>query len=528
MNQLTKTGIFVGVAAVLALLAAFVVPSGRMPSLFNDQGQPFFKQFSPLNVGSIEITGFREDQAQPRPFKVELANNRWIIPSAQGYVADVKDRVARVAALMVDLKKGDLRGDRESDFEKYGLADPHEETRGSTKGRGRRVTLKDQSGAVLADLIVGKQIEDKYGYYYVREPGSKRVYTCRIDGEAISTRFADWVETDVLKLGSSQLKKIAFDNYKVRTERISIRQFQDRTKKGETKNILAAYRSGLDEVSVVQRANAPEVVTVDRDSAGIWTLEGGLPAGHETDKEKLDTASSTLSALTLVGVRRRPSGLLQLIAKLEKQGDNLSEDEVADLQNRLKQLTSRGYYPVQSETGALAIYGAEGEIRVACDDGVVYTLRLGDMIMGDEDELANATAAAKTPTTGPTSRPGREHRYLFVTVDFDPSLLGPKPTPPTTRPSTRPTTMAAATTQPTTMPVDPAVTEYENKLKEYDKKVADGKKRRDELATKFDEWYYIVSADAYAKLKLDRGSLLKAVPTTQPTTQPTTMPTTQP
>ncbi len=76
MNQLTKTGIFVGVAAVLALATVLVVPSGRMPSLFNDQGQPFFKAFSPLGVGSIEITGFNDDQAQARPFKVEFSNNR--------------------------------------------------------------------------------------------------------------------------------------------------------------------------------------------------------------------------------------------------------------------------------------------------------------------------------------------------------------------------------------------------------------------------------------------------------------------
>lgn len=375
---------------------------------------------------------------------------------------------------------------------------------------------------MLADLIVGKQLDDNYRYYYVREPASKRVYTCQIDGDAISTRFADWVETDVLKLGSAQIKKITFDNYSIRTERMPIRQFQERSKSGQTKNILAAYRSGPDEVSVIERLNAPELPVVNRDSGGTWSLDGGVPAGHELDKEKLDSASSTLSALTLVGVRRRPAGLLQLIAKLEKPGENLSDSEAEELQERLSQLTSRGYYPVRSQSGALAIHGAEGEIRVACDDGAVYTLRMGDRVMGDEDDLANATAAAaRSPTTGPTTRPesGREHRYLFVTVDFDPALLGPEPVAPTTRPTatTRP---SIATTQPTTMPTDPAWTAYQDKLKEYEKKLTDGQKRRDELAKKFDEWYYIVAADAYGKLKLDRTTLLKVVPTTQPTTLP--------
>lgn len=232
----------------------------------------------------------------------------------------------------------------------------------------------------------------------------KRVYTCQLDGSAISTRFADWVETDLLKIGSSQVRKITFDNYKVRID-----QDEARVERGE-------------------------IVNANRDASGTWTLDGGVPAGYELEKEKLDTANSTLSSLTLVGVRRKPAGLLDAISKYEKRqiGTGIEAQKfIRDLQRRLGQLASIGFFPAPNEqSGKLRILSNEGEVRVACDDGVVYTLRMGDILMGEPDDLAGAATtqpAAKSPATAPTTQPGREHRYVFVTVDFDESLLGDKP-----------------------------------------------------------------------------------------------------
>jgi hypothetical protein len=51
--------------------------------------------------------------------------------------------------------------------------------------------------------------------------------------------------------------------------------------------------------------------------------------------------------------------------------------------------------------------------------------------------------------------------------------------------------------------------EYETKKKDWEKKKEDGKKRADKLAARFADWYYVISADAFKKLRVDRAQLVK-------------------
>ena len=96
-----------------------------------------------------------------------------------------------------------------------GVIDPLDTKITTLKGRGKRITLRDASEKVLADFIIGNEIKDrKTGQRYVRVPGQKRIYGVKIKAEP-STRFADWIETNLLKLEASQIRKIVFDNYKV-------------------------------------------------------------------------------------------------------------------------------------------------------------------------------------------------------------------------------------------------------------------------------------------------------------------------
>src|SRR5205085_5652429 len=81
-----------------------------------------------------------------------------------------------------------------------------------TRGRGKRVRLFDAAGSTLADYVFGKESKDGAGHRYVRVPDQKQTYAVKVAPE-ISVKFEDWVETDLLKVGSATVKKVTIDRY---------------------------------------------------------------------------------------------------------------------------------------------------------------------------------------------------------------------------------------------------------------------------------------------------------------------------
>ncbi len=56
---------------------------------------------------------------------------------------------------------------------------------------------------------------------------------------------------------------------------------------------------------------------------------------------------------------------------------------------------------------------------------------------------------------------------------------------------------------------DDIIKENDRKQKEYDDKVAKGKKRVDELNERFEAWYYVISDETYNKIRLGRDDIIK-------------------
>ena len=117
------------------------------------------------------MIAYDEEQATAEPLKVEFRNGRWIMPSHDDYPAEAGDRLAKTAGALLGLKKDRFVSDRVEDHAQYGVIDPLETEVASLAGRGKRVTLRNESGDVLADLIIGKSDADHEGYRYVRPPG---------------------------------------------------------------------------------------------------------------------------------------------------------------------------------------------------------------------------------------------------------------------------------------------------------------------------------------------------------------------
>lgn len=471
MSEISKTGIFAAVALAFASLAMVATRDRTVRTeAFNDQGQAFFPEFKdPLACTDLEVVDFDPSTATASRFQVKFRDNRWVIPSHYDYPADARDRLSKTAAALMDLTRDTIRSDAQDDQEKMGVIDPLDTKSTALKGRGKRITLRDASEKVLADFIIGEPIKDRSGQYYVRLPDSKRIYGVNLKAEP-STKFADWIETNLLKLEAAKVRKVEFDNYKVSLEQ--------------------GYQKG-------------EILDVERKGAADpWSLSGGVPDGKVLDEEKLRTLTTALADLKILGVRTKPAGLTRDLKKTDDQKITLSTSAVASLQGK-------GFY--MTRDGQLL--SNQGDVRIYCDDGVVYTLRFGEVALGVGEDLTRGDSDEAEKKDGPDaekaekkSEPAGDNRYLMVTAAFDKALIP------------APADQAEAAPAPGELPADVIAPDpAEEKAKkekaerekaDYDKKIAEGEKRAKELTDRFAAWYYVTPGDSFRSINLDRAALI--------------------
>jgi hypothetical protein len=469
MSDIRRTAVFVVLAVVLCGGAYLTRPAlPKLAHFTEDQGQAFYPDFTdPTAAASLEVIGFDEASGTAKPFKVEVKNGVWSIPSHHNYAADGKDRLAKTAGGIINLRKDTVQSDRVQDHEALGVIDPLDESTPSLKGRGERVTLRDQAGTALADFIIGKTVPGKTGFRYVRLPGKNRTYGAKMDVD-ISTRFADWIETNLLQLTANDLKSVQIDDYTIDED------------------------SGTVDV----RDN----VVLDKGADNKWTMTG-LPAAQKLDESKINQMASALSRITITGVRPKPESISQDLRTRE----GLKLDPLARLG-----LQSKGFFIARDGR----LLSNEGEVRVSTQEGVVYTLRFGEIILGEGldvsagTETQSASGAEQKPESKKTEG-GTENRYLFVTAAFDETRLPAKPAPPE---GYQPTTASAPAEGEEPPPASAEAQKYEQDLKTWEDKADKGRKLAAELNERFAPWYYVISAADFKNIRLDRAKLIKAEP----------------
>jgi hypothetical protein len=452
MSELKKTLFMAGGAAALALLAFVTAPRPPAPDAFADRGEAFFPDFEDPNAAAtLEVVEFDEETGTARPFKVTNDGGRWTIPSHHDYPADGEDRLAKTAAGVIGIQKDDFRSDNVADHEALGVVGPLDEGATSLKGRGRRVTLKDEGGAVLADFVVGGEPEGRSGFRFVRIPGQKRVYAARMDVD-LSTRFEDWIERDLLKLERNDIAKAVIKDYSI------------------------DERTG--------RLDQRDVVTLTKGDDGTWKTDR-MRSNQEVASGKLNPLLSALDDLKIVGVRPKPEGLSASLTRTA--GARLTQADVQSLQ-------SRGYYFTYD--GQLV--SNEGEVQVEAASGIRYTLRFGEVVYGTG---AAVTAGAEEADADGEQVPGA-NRYLFITADFDPKTLSEPPKPADTAFQDK--------AESEWSEADRRNKELFDAHEEWKTKVEEGRVKADELNARFADWYYVIAAEDFDKLRVSRRDLVKA------------------
>lgn len=442
--KLTKT--LAGAAALLAIVTLATAPRNVTPSTFLDQGEPFFPAFKdPNEATTLEVVEFDADTAAARPFKVTNDHGHWTIPSHHNYPADGKDRLAKTAAGIITIKKDEFRSDNVVDQEALGVIDPLDEKATTLRGRGKRVTVKGENGKVLADLIIGNPVEGREGFHFVRVPDQKRIYAAKIDVD-ISTKFADWIEKDLLQVDQSKIDRVVIEDYSI-----------------DERTLMVDVR---------------DTVELDKND-GKWTANKMRP-NQEVDTTKMNDLLREVDQLQIVGVRPKPEGITERLSGL-----TVSREDMLSLQ-------SRGYYLTRDGN----LMSNEGELRVHTNDGVLYTLRFGEILYGKGE----AISAGGESTGDESSGPG-ENRYLFISAEFDPSVFVAPPKPANTA--------FEGKEESKMTEEDKNNKKLADAYKAYEDKVKAAKEKADGLAKRFTPWYYVISASSFDKIHVNRGALLK-------------------
>ena len=429
MNELNKTVTFVGVALLLGVVAFASAPRRAVPDLFFDVGEPFFPDFTdPEAAATLDVVEFDEETAAATPFQVTHRGGLWSIPSHHDYQADGAERLSNIAADIISLVKEDFRSDNVADHEALGVIDPTDLAATSLTGRGTRVTVEDASGEVLADLIVGRPVENRPGLRFVRAPEQKRVYTARFEAD-ISTRFEDWIEQNLLEVERDQVVHIVLNDYRV----------DERTR----------------------RATPPREFTLDKVDDTTWN-GSGVPADQEVDFVEVNRLVGAIIGMRIAGVRPKPEGVTGNLRDAAMAG-RISQSDIIDLINK-------GFYPT-AEGGLLS---NEGELLVRTTEGILYTLRFGEIVYGRGDAILLGNDESDDAEAGPG-----ENRYVFITAEFDEAALAEPPASDTDAHAS------------------------------WERRGAEGRDKAERLAARFAKWYYVVSADSYDRIHKPHDEFLK-------------------
>lgn len=502
-NELTKTLLFVGAAILTLGIAVVIQPSKGGASIDDEVGKPLFPELSSAEANGLEVISYDEELGEIDRFKVaQQEQGIWAIPSKQNYPADAQERLVNSATMFVDLDVVNVVSEKDSDHQTFGVVEPSQDTKVGEEGVGTLVTVFDGQ-TKLAALVIGKPVKGLDGQHYVRRPGKSRVYQVKIDPSQLSTRFADWIETDLLKLNTWDLSSLTMKDYSVESQR-TLQGFA-----------ITNYDQRL-EVKV-------------SDDNGTWILDrlkefrdgelsiATLEPGEELNKERLDTLKDALGDLKIVDVERKPKGL----------GADLKADKafLDDMESKIS-LADKGFFAVTFEDGSTDLWCSDGELLVDTKEGVRYILRFGQIAgLGESVEGEDGGDAETTV-----------NRYMFVSVQlneaqFPEPELEPLPEGAEALEAAEASDPAASTDadgdQTTSdngeavdtetsvedselaLEVDRIKKANQRKIDERNDKIEAAKGKVSELSYRFADWYYIVSDDVFKKLRLRRADIIK-------------------
>lgn len=503
MNEMTKSLIYVGLAAGAMILGVASRPTRTEVALDEKLGEPLFEFEDSTKATSMTIKT-HDGTGDPDEFRVRSVDGRWVIPSHNDYPADAENRIRDAATAFVDLRVKDVIGDKKpGEMGEYGLIDPSGDTADAdAEDIGMLVQLGAEDGNPV-NLVIGKEEPGSEGRRYVRQPGQERIYTVEFDLEKLPTKFEDWINRDLLDVERWNIGQIGINDYSLEPQR---------TPNGNMA-LVPVQRLEM----FLEDENGKWSVSEFREFRDGSMQDSQLTAAEELNKERLDGLKDALDSLEIVDVQKKPTGL---------GADLQAGTEFTNDRSKMESLAAHGFYAVPTKDG-VNFYSSDGEIVVRSDDGVERVLRFGSIAsVGDEKD-------------GDTQL----NRYLMVAArvnedNFPEPILEALPEDAPVGPDAGTSESTDATDEEATDDDADAAEESaegddaatgesdekkddlqaeierinrDNQLK-IDKRNDDMKAATDkaqELNYRFAEWYYVISEDVFKKIHLNRADIIK-------------------
>ncbi len=396
MTEGTKTGSLAAVVGIVALLA-WVTSAGNRANtpVTGMKGKPLFEKFSdPLTAASLKI--LRYDSPKEDYVDFEVARDRkvglWTIPSHESYPADAGKQMSEAANLFVGLKVLDIASEKKTEQTLFGVVEPNKQNADKGgEGVGMLVQMKDEKGNMLADVIIGKEIDKKKRY--VRVPSEDVIYVVELDTAPLSTDFKQWIEPDLLKLSSNDIETLGVRDYQIIT-----------TQQGLA--LSRNYEADLNFATSSGQWQPTRITSFQSDPPSEKTLA----PDEQLNTTKLNEIKSTLDNLKIADVIKKPAGLA---ADLKGDSNLLKNSE------SLMSLQRRGFFPNPNQKGgdSIEFYSKSGELVVTLKDGVQYLLRFG----GAAGAEINAVDTADTKEEGKAEESVSINRFMLVTTRVDDS-----------------------------------------------------------------------------------------------------------
>ncbi len=368
MSEMTKTLTFI-VTGLVAVLAAWATrPTYDDVTTPDGVGQPMFAEFDdPFKATSLEVVEYDEDLGEISKFEIAQKDGSWVIPSHADYPADAEENFKDAATLLIGLNVIAMKSENRSDHELYGVVAPDpDKVQAGDRGVGKLVVMKDAQGSRLAEIVIGKEVKDQEGQRYVRRPSDDRVYIVKIDPDKVSTKFEDWIKEDLLELNAWDVEQMEINDYSVQStftpQGLAV-QYDQRFLM--TVNWTEDSKWELGKLSEFRNG----------------TLQPTEPLEtEELNKTALDGMKSALDDLKIVDVARKPEGL---------RADLSADKELSQDRETVESLIKRGFYPASMPDGGVQLLSSEGEIICRTKDGIAYTLRFGDIAVGQDESTLN-------------------------------------------------------------------------------------------------------------------------------------------
>ncbi len=549
MNEQTKTLTYIGVALVVVAIAMVTRPSISatsrplgIPDVLNDIDNP-------LVARSMQITEYDEATSTLREFAVAEVDELWTIPSHENYPADAESQMGEAASSVMNLKVLDMVSTDRSRHADYGVVDLDiRQLRPGATGVGTRVIMENAQGEQIVHMVIGKQVKDQTQQRYVRQVGRDAVYVVKVDPSKLSTKFEDWIEDDLLKLSTLDIKQIELKDYSASMELV--------VDQGGFRPVVSWDRRSEMTVAYDGTKSDWSLATFRLfDSSTKQMVDTEISEDQELDTEVLNDLRDALDDLKIVDVARKPEGMSR---DLKASADFLNNREA------LASLQSKGYLPVPlpESQNEVEILSAEGEVICQMKSSVEYVLRFGSIAGDTADD-----GAGETSDTG-------LNRYIFLLARYNDDVI----TQPTLAelpdlPEAKPESVKDAATKDaagegevaekpsegepaeeiaeqetdgaaaedaaendtdeteTTDEADAdgtdaaesdeksieAITaerkeiekENQEKLDEYNKKVKEAKEQVQKLNDRFGDWYFIIPDNVYQKIHLSHSTIIK-------------------